>query len=92
MSHAPSTKRDAPAVTGALGKVIGLASRSSPKIRPTPAEQQAVAVCDGHRLLGHFASVDGYWRAWREDGIPLGIFPTRDEARAAVIRAGRSPS
>ena len=33
--------------------------------------------------------VDGFWRAWRADGIPLGVYPTRDEARAAVIKAGR---
>ena len=52
--------------------------------------RQVVAVCDGRRLLGHLAGVDGFWRAWREDGIPLGIFPRWDEARFAVIKAGRS--
>ena len=66
-----------------------LAGTINPETSVAPAEQQAVAVYDGRRLLGHFASVDGFWRAWRADGIPLGVFPTRDEARAAVIKAGR---
>ena len=68
---------------------VRLAGTISPETIVVPAEQQAVAVYDGRRLLGHFAPVDGFWRAWREDGIPLGVHRTWDEARGAVIKAGR---
>ena len=86
----PSPKRNARAsITEATGANGRLAGTINPDI-VAPVEQQAVAVYDGRRLLGHFASVDCSWRAWRADGIPIAIFPTRDEARAAVIRAGRA--
>ena len=61
-----------------------------PTNSPPPGQhQQTVAVCDGRRLLGHFAHVSDRWRAWNAAGLPLGVHPSRDEARAAIIKAGR---
>ena len=67
-----------------------LAGTTAPESKLDTLEQQAVAVCDGQRLFGLFATVNGSWRAWRADGIPLGVLPSRDEARAAIIKVGQS--
>ena len=86
-------RRQRPAVSAAGLRENDLAEQADLLVdSPTPAEQQAVAVYDNRRLLGHVARVEGRGRVWRADGIPLGIFPTRDKARAAVIKAGRWPS
>jgi len=86
----PLRKRDALAGDQGAREIDQLAGSIAPEIKVATLEQQAVAVYDGRRLLGLFAPVDGFWRAWREDGVPLGVHATRDEARAAIIKAGRS--
>ena len=53
-------------------------------------QQQAVEVHDGQRLVGHVAIVGGFVRAWKANGIPLGLFGTKAEAQAAVLAVGRA--
>ncbi|MGB3273962.1 MAG: hypothetical protein WBA66_13845 [Xanthobacteraceae bacterium] len=44
----------------------------------------AMAVYEGRIILGYLKQVDGGFHAWSATDTPLGTFPTREAALAAI--------
>ena len=49
-----------------------------------PGTINAMAVYDGRKAIGYIKPVEGGFHAWSARDIPLGTFPTREAALAAI--------